>query len=122
MQEVTAVPTSTVGTSPKAVLAALLPAVGTVLAVVVQWLISGEFDRAELVTSLSGLIAAAVGGFGAYLGSPGTVNVPVPGTTAAAIVGPASDDLLPPEAVEKLTGPEGVEPVRPEPDDLEPRP
>lgn len=109
MKTVTAVPTKTVGTSPKAILAALLPAVGTVLAVAVQWIVTGEYDRAELVTSLSGLIAAAVGGLGAWLGSPGTVEVT---TSEAHPVGPASDDLLPADAVEKLTT-EPPDPVRP---------
>lgn len=34
------------------------PAILTVVAVVVQWVATGEFDRAELVTTLTGLPAA----------------------------------------------------------------
>lgn len=43
-----------------AYLKAIVPAVGTVLAVLVQWLASGQFGRAELATALTGLIAASV--------------------------------------------------------------
>jgi hypothetical protein len=39
---------------------ALAPAAGTVLAVAVQWGVTGSFDRAELVTALTGLSAAAI--------------------------------------------------------------
>lgn len=39
---------------------AIAPAVGTVIAVALQWVITGEFDRAELVTALTGLSAAVL--------------------------------------------------------------
>ena len=39
---------------------ALVPAAGTALAVGIQWVASGEFDRAELATALTGLSAAAI--------------------------------------------------------------
>lgn len=119
MQTVTAVPTKTVGTSPKAILAAMLPAVGTVVAVAVQWIVTGEYDRAELVTSLTGLVAAAVGGLGAWAGSPGTVEVPTHEAPAAA-VGPASDSLLPSDVQAQLEATDQP-PARPPADDLEPR-
>lgn len=37
---------------------AAYPAIGTAVAVVVQWIATGEFDRAELVTTLTGIPAA----------------------------------------------------------------
>lgn len=37
---------------------ALWPAILTCTAVAVQWIITGEFDRAELVTTLTGLPSA----------------------------------------------------------------
>lgn len=37
---------------------AIAPAVGTVIAVVIQIAATGEFDRAELVTAITGLAAA----------------------------------------------------------------
>lgn len=36
-------------------LKAVLPALLTLIAVGVQWAVTGEFDRAELVTTLTGL-------------------------------------------------------------------
>lgn len=39
---------------------AIAPAVVTVLAVGIQWVASGAFDRVELATALTGLLAAAV--------------------------------------------------------------
>lgn len=38
---------------------AVTPALLTVLAIVVQWIVTGEYDRAELATTLTGLLAAA---------------------------------------------------------------
>jgi hypothetical protein len=57
--------------SPKAVLAALLPATGGLVAVIVQWVASGEFDRSELATAIGSLIAAALAFAGAWAGEPG---------------------------------------------------
>jgi len=37
---------------------AVLPFLGTALAVLVQWAVTGEFDRAELATALTGAVAA----------------------------------------------------------------
>jgi VIT1/CCC1 family predicted Fe2+/Mn2+ transporter len=39
---------------------AIVPAVATILAVAIQWAVTGEFDRAELATALTGLLAAVV--------------------------------------------------------------
>src|ERR1044072_1055994 len=68
--------------SPKAILAATLPAVATLVAVIVQWAVTGEFDKAELTTAIVGVVTSALSGLGAYLGAPGQVQVP------AEIIGP----------------------------------
>lgn len=106
MNTVTVVPEHTKGTSPKAILAAALPAIGTVLAVLILWVVTGEFDKAELATSLTGLVGSLTAGFGAWLGNPGTVVVdPAQNpqiqqpqspedAEVPADVGPASDSLL----------------------------
>lgn len=39
---------------------AVLPFIGTLVAIGVQWIVTGEYDRAELSTTLTGLIAAFV--------------------------------------------------------------
>ena len=39
---------------------ALLPALGTIVAIAIQWGVTGEFDRSELSTAVTGLINAAV--------------------------------------------------------------
>jgi len=41
-------------------LKAVAPAVGTLLAVGIQWAVTGEFGRAELATALTGLMAATL--------------------------------------------------------------
>jgi hypothetical protein len=66
----------TQGLSPKTILAGVLPAVVTLIAVVVQWAVTGEFDRAELVTAIMGLVTAASAALGAYLADPGDVRYP----------------------------------------------
>lgn len=75
----------TVGISPKARLAALIPAFGSVVAILIQWAITGEYDRSELVTTVTGLSASLLAFLGAWLGSPGVV---------VADQGPSSDELL----------------------------
>jgi len=62
--------------SPKAILAATLPALATLAAVIVQWAVTGEFDKAELTTAIVGVVTSALSGLGAYLGAPGNVQVP----------------------------------------------
>jgi len=74
------------GISPKALLAALLPALGGLIAVGIQWAITGAFDKAELATALTAAAGSLLAFAGAWAGNPGTV-VPVD-------PGPASDDLL----------------------------
>ena len=54
-------------------MAAVLPTLGGVVAVVTQWAITGEFDRAELVTALSAVAGSVLAFAGAYIGRPGTV-------------------------------------------------
>lgn len=38
----------------------IVPFAGTIAAVLIQWLATGEFDRSELATALTGLLAALV--------------------------------------------------------------
>jgi hypothetical protein len=78
MTETTVEPLKTEGLSPKAVLAAVLPTLGGVVAVAVQWVATGEFDRAELATALSAVSASALAFLGAYLARSGRVVVAQP--------------------------------------------
>jgi hypothetical protein len=78
MTETTVEPLKTEGLSPKAVLAAVLPTLGGVVAVAVQWVATGEFDRAELATALSAVCASALAFLGAYLARAGRVVVALP--------------------------------------------
>jgi hypothetical protein len=39
---------------------AIVPAVGTVLAVVVQWAVNGSFDRQTAAIAITGLVAAII--------------------------------------------------------------
>lgn len=66
-------------TSPKTIAAGLVPAVLALAAVGVQWVATGEFDRAELATALTGLLAAVGAAVGAYLARPGVVEAEVNG-------------------------------------------
>lgn len=70
----------TEGISPKAALAGAVPALGTLLTVLVTGFVTGEFDRTEEVEAITGLLAALVAGLSAYLGSPGDVRYKPPGT------------------------------------------
>lgn len=65
----------TVGVSPKAILAAVIPAAGSLIAVAIQWAVTGELDRAELVTALTGFSAALLAGLAAWAGKPGMVDM-----------------------------------------------
>lgn len=44
----------------KPYLKAIVPFVGTLVAVVVQVLVTGEFDKAEIATAVTGILAATV--------------------------------------------------------------
>jgi hypothetical protein len=61
--------------SPKTILAAVLPTLGGILAVGIQWAVTGELDKPELITALTAFGSALVAGLGAYLGEPGQVVV-----------------------------------------------
>ena len=87
------------GISPKAALAGVVTALGTLATVGVLWLVTGTFDKIELTTALTGLIGALVAFASAYLAPPGDV-VKQP-------VGEASDDLLNPSVVKRLTSHDG---------------
>lgn len=65
--------TRQVGISPKAILAAVLPTLGGLIAVGVQWAVTGTFDKAELATALTAVGAALVSFLGAWAASPGNV-------------------------------------------------
>jgi hypothetical protein len=71
----TVTPEKTDGLSPKTILAAVLPSIGTVLAILIQWVVTGELNRPELVTALVGFSGALLSVIGAYLGAPGAVVV-----------------------------------------------
>jgi len=73
--------------SPKAILAATLPALATLAAVIVQWAVTGEFDKAELTTAIVGVVTSALSGLGAYLGAPGNVQVPAEVTADVGVTG-----------------------------------
>ncbi|MCA1571653.1 MAG: hypothetical protein LC798_15330 [Chloroflexi bacterium] len=64
----------TVGISPKAVLAFLYPFVATVAGTIGSWVVTGDFNDAEVRTAVGGLIASAVAYLGAYVGAPGNVK------------------------------------------------
>jgi uncharacterized membrane protein len=68
----------TKGISPKAILAAVLPTLGGLVAVAVQWGVTGNLDRAELVTAVGAVVASLLAFAGAWAGSPGDVVSGVP--------------------------------------------
>lgn len=59
--------------SPKAVLAAVVPALGGLVAVLVQWIATGDLDRPELATAVGTALASFLAFLGAYSGRPGPV-------------------------------------------------
>lgn len=85
--------TTTIGISPKALLALVVPLVATVFAVLVQWVATGDLSRAELATALSGFGAAVTAFLGAYAGSPGNVATADP--VDAPDLHPDDDDSIP---------------------------
>jgi hypothetical protein len=80
----------TEGVSPKAKWAALAVAIGGVIGVVAQMWATGEFNAPELATAIATIIGPLLALIGAYQADPGRL-VPVN-------PGPASDDLLGPDA------------------------
>jgi len=62
--------------SPKAILAAVVPTLGGLVAVGIEWAITGHLDRLELTTALTAFGSALIAGIGAYAGAPGQVQVP----------------------------------------------
>lgn len=61
--------------SPKAILAAVVPTLGGLIAVAIEYAVTGDLDRLELTTALTAFGSALVAGLGAYLGAPGQVVV-----------------------------------------------
>ena len=84
----------TIGISPKAFLAAVFPALTTLVIVLVNGAFTG-FDATELHAAVAGLVASALAFVGAWLGSPGVVVAPSPN-------GPGSDELLPEDVRSRL--------------------
>lgn len=68
---------TTQGISPKAVLAAVVPALGGLVAVGVQWIATGALDRAELATAVGAVLASLLAFAGAYAGKPGDVKAEI---------------------------------------------
>lgn len=64
---------TTIGLSPKAVLAFLLPLIAAFGGTVSTWITSGTFNAAEIKTAVAGLIASGLALLGAYLAPPGEV-------------------------------------------------
>lgn len=71
----------TVGISPKAKLAGAIPALATLLAVGVHWIVTGEVNSDTLEAGMLGLGLSLLAFGGAYLGVPGTAIVDVPSPT-----------------------------------------
>lgn len=90
---------TTLGLSPKAVLAFVYPFIATSAGVAVTWITTGEFNEQELRVGVAGLVASGLALLGAYVGRPGDVVVDV---------GESSDDLVgdpsPPTTFEKGPG------------------
>lgn len=63
----------TVGFSPKAILAFFTPFLVTVLGTLSSWIVTGDFNEAEIRTALSGVVLALMAALGAYVGNPGKV-------------------------------------------------
>ena len=70
------VPTAprTVGVSPKAVAALVWPAVVAAGAAVASWIVTGDFNDAEIKTALAGVVTSVITFAGAYVASPGDVE------------------------------------------------
>lgn len=64
---------TTIGLSPKAVLAFALPLIAAIAASIADWAVSGQFEVTTIRTALAGLIASGLALLGAYLGKPGNV-------------------------------------------------
>jgi hypothetical protein len=61
------------GLSPKALVAGLVPALGTLVAVGVEWVATGALDRLELATAASGAGTALLTFLAAWAAGPGDV-------------------------------------------------
>lgn len=64
------------GLSPKAVLAFLYPAIGSIVSAVSSWIITGNFNDSEIRVAIAGLGASGLALLGAYVGKPGDIDVP----------------------------------------------
>ena len=74
--------------SPKTILAAVVPTLGGLVAVAIEWAVTGHLDRLELTTALTAFGSALVAGLGAYVGAPGQVQVPAVVEPVIAAQGP----------------------------------
>lgn len=89
--------------SPKTIAAGLTPAFLAIAAVGVEWVASGVFDRLELATGLSGLLAAVGAAIGAWAASPGVVEGEVNGVPLKLRSVPQEDPSWLTETNEKVT-------------------
>jgi hypothetical protein len=86
----------TLGLSPKAVLAFAFPLIASVVGALASYVVTGNFNAAEIRTAVGGLATSALALLGAYVGNPGVV--------VKHIGEPGSDSLLPPDVMEKVAG------------------
>jgi hypothetical protein len=64
--------------SPKTIIAAAMPALVALVAVLIQWAVTGEYNRPELATLITGLATSLLTGLGSWLAEPGEVVVQIP--------------------------------------------
>ena len=63
--------------SPKAIAAAVIPAVTALVVVLVWWIVTGELNRPELAIAITGVLTSILTGLGAWLVQPGeTIVIP----------------------------------------------
>jgi hypothetical protein len=65
----------TVGLSPKTIVAGVLPALATIVGLLISWAVTGELDKQELVLALTGFSTALLSALGAYVADPGDVQI-----------------------------------------------
>lgn len=65
---------TTIGLSPKAILAFAFPLVAALAGALTSWIVTGNFDAAEIRTAAGGLVTSALALAGAYVGKPGNVT------------------------------------------------
>lgn len=77
---------TTIGLSPKTVLAFLFPLIAALGTAAASWVVTGDFNDTEIRAALGGVILSGVAALGAYRGDPGNM--------APAVLEPGSDEHL----------------------------